>query len=92
MKKADKLAKDGYLRDSYNIFLKIYNDTNYFEAGYNAAMILMAMGQLNESESLMNNVYENTGNIKALEALSDIENEINQAKRLEKQINSSKNN
>ena len=72
---------------SYNIFLKIYNDSGYFEAGYNAAMILMAMGQLNEAKSLINNVYENTGNIKALEALSDIENEIKQAKRLENQIN-----
>ena len=91
MEEADKLAKDGNYKASYKAFLSIYDDINQFEAGYNAAMLLMAMGDLRGAESLMSEVYNNFGNPKAIEALNDIRNEIKQANRLSNQLNSSMN-
>ena len=86
MEEADKLAKDKSYKASYHAYLSIYNDINQFEAGYNAAMLLMAMGDLQGAEELMSEVYENFGNPKALEGLNDIRREIKMANRLNKQI------
>lgn len=90
MERADKLAKDGYLKESYNTFYDVYKKCGLFEAGYNAAMILMVSGDLNGAEALMGDVYNNTGNIKASQALSDIMNEIRQNKILKNQIEKSR--
>ena len=89
MKYADQLAKDGYLRESYNAFLNVYDSIGQFEAGYNAAMILMVLGEFESAESLMEDVYAKTGNYKASQGLTDIRNEIRQADILKKQTDSS---
>lgn len=86
MERADKLAKDGYLKESYNEFSQVYAQTKQMEAGYNAAMILMAMGDLNKAETLMTEVYSVSGSRKALDGLYDIRSEIKQAERLKNQI------
>lgn len=86
MKLADKLAKDGYFKESYNEFLKVYREHNQLEAGYNAAMILMAMGELNQAENLMAEICEKFNNSKAYESLYDIRNEIKQSEILNNQI------
>lgn len=90
MEEADKLAKDGKLKESFNKFYSIYNQTGLFEAGYNAAMILMVLGDFEKAEALMNRVYFETGNEKASKGLSDIMNEIRQKNILDSQINSRK--
>ena len=53
MKYADELAKDGYVEESYEKFFEIYEDQGIFEAGYNAAMLLEALGELDDAETLM---------------------------------------
>lgn len=87
MEHADELANDGYYKESYSEYIKIYMHTKKFEAGYNAAMLLLAMGELHSSEALMNEIYKNHGDKRALDALYDIRNEITQAERLDNQIN-----
>ena len=87
MKNADELAQSGYYKESYSQFIKIYMHKKQFEAGYNAAMLLLAMGELESSEALMSEVYRNHGDKRALDALYDIRNEIKQAKILDNQIN-----
>ena len=44
MEYAAKLAEKGYYDESYNKYVEIYNARNYFEAYYNAAIILEAKG------------------------------------------------
>lgn len=87
MANADELANSGYYKESYSEFIKVYMNTRQFEAGYNAALILLAMGELQSAESLMNEVYQNFGDKRALDALYDIRHEIEQAKLLDNQIN-----
>lgn len=87
MKHADELAKDRYYKESYSEYIKIYMHTKQFEAGYNAAMLLMAIGELRSADALMNEVYKNHGDKRALDAIYDIRNEIKQAELLDNQLN-----
>lgn len=81
-KDADKLADDGMIPESYNAFLKVYKSTGMFEAGYNAAILLEAQGYYQDAEMLMSELYENTKDDRAYEALKDIRYELNQYKKL----------
>lgn len=87
IKAADELARDGYLRESYEAFLEIYRDTNMLVAGYNAAMLLEALGSLEEAEALIKEVYVLYPESAVLDGLYDIQSEIRQAQRLHDQIN-----
>lgn len=87
MEHADSLAKNGYYHESYREFVNIYVNTGLMEAGYNAAMILMALGKLENAEKLMTDVYDNCRSPKVYDGLLDIKNEIRQAKILENQLN-----
>lgn len=89
MKAADKLAGDFKLDEAYAAFTEIYEDYGIMEAGYNAAMLQEAKGNLSLAESLMLEVYERYPVSKVSNGLSDIRYEISQADRLNKQINQS---
>lgn len=84
-KEADKLAKNGQVVQSYEMFASIYQSTALFEAGYNAAMLQLALGNLSVAQKLMNDLYTNTNDSKAAAALEDINREIKLAKKLKKQ-------
>lgn len=84
-KAADKLAKDGYLKDAYEKFSSIYQDIDMIEAGYNAAMLQMALGNLSEAERQMSDLYNKHPSTKTLSGLNDIKDEIAQAKKLKSQ-------
>ena len=56
MENANKLAKDGNYSAAYKAFMDVYNSNNQFEAGYNAAMILIAMNELESARSLMESI------------------------------------
>ncbi|MCR4579209.1 MAG: hypothetical protein K5681_02560 [Treponema sp.] len=86
IKAADDLAKKGFLKESYESFIKIYRDTNMLVAGYNAAMLLEAQGKLTEAESLMKEVYVLYPESAVLDGLYDIQSEIKQSQRLQNQI------
>lgn len=86
MKNADKLAKKNCITESYNEFIRIYRETELFEAGYNAAVLQLALGKLNTAKEIMEELYNKSFDKRALDALSDINNEIYQAQRLKNQI------
>ena len=86
MKNADKLAKKNCITESYDEFIRIYRETELFEAGYNAAVLQLALGNLNTAKEIMEELYNKSFDKRALDALSDINNEIYQAQRLKNQI------
>lgn len=86
IKAADGLAKDGYIKESYEQFIKIYDDTKMLVAGYNAAMLLEAQGKLTEAEALMKEVYDLYPESSVLDGLYDIQSELRQNQRLKGQI------
>ena len=88
MKAADKLADNGQLAKASEEFSAIYEETGLVEAGYNAAILQEALGNLSEAEKMMNEVYKRNPDTRVLKGLNDIQYEINQANRLKKQINS----
>lgn len=85
MKTAAQLAKESKLNDSYKAFVRIYDRTNLFEAGYNAALLQMVMGNLTMAENMMSSLYEETLDSRAYKALSDIRYEMEQAHILKNQ-------
>ena len=87
MKAADKLADDKHLSEASKEFQTIYEETGTVEAGYNAAILQEALGNLSEAESMMLEVYQQNPDNRVLKGLNDIRYEINQANRLQKQIN-----
>ena len=91
MEYADKLAKDGRLTLAYKEFLEIYNSTGMFEAGYNAAIILVAQEKYEEASDLMSDVYRTSGNLKARDALKEIQFEIQSRDKLQKQTETREN-
>lgn len=86
MKEADKLAKKGQLAAAESRFYAIYRNNGLFEAGYNAALLLQAMERYDEARALMSDVYRESGDKRAKEALKKIEAEIWDRERLEQQL------
>ncbi|MCQ2582747.1 MAG: hypothetical protein MJ160_02470 [Treponema sp.] len=85
MEYADKLADKGFLVESAEAFDNIYKETGLFEAGYNAGILYEALGLYYLAEERMTFLWNNYGDERALNALSDIKNEIDQKKRLDNQ-------
>lgn len=90
MKYADKLAEKGYLQESYNQFISVYNTTGLFEAGYNAAIILEAQGNYVEAKKLMSKLYTSTLDSRAAREIESINNELSQQNKLKEQENKRK--
>ena len=88
-KAAEKLADNGLVKESSAAFTKIYNETDLVEAGYNAAILQEALGNLSVAEKMMIEVYNKNPDNRVAKGLSDIRYEIQQAERLNKQISSS---
>ena len=86
MKAADELADDNQLTKASAEFQKIYEETDLLEAGYNAAILQEAMGNLSLAEEMMMDLYNHYPDQRVSKGLSDIRYEISQANRLQKQI------
>jgi hypothetical protein len=56
--------------------LEVYETTGMFEAGYNAAMLLVVLEKYDDAKILMTELYSQTGNQKAKTAIKDIQYEI----------------
>ena len=91
MKAADELAENAMLAKASDEFQKIYVETGLVEAGYNAAILQEALGNLSKAEQMMTEVYNANPDTRVVKGLADIQYEINQANRLKKQINESEN-
>ncbi len=85
MKLADQLAKEGLYEKSYEKFWEIYTSTGLFEAGYNASMVCVAMGDYEKARDIMTELVDTTGVKKAMKALTDINREIMLANRVAEQ-------
>ena len=85
LKRADKLADKGQLVDSYRIFKRVYDQSGYFVAGYNAALLQLAMGNLSQAKAEMQDVYKTSGDQRARDYIDYIDKEIQSAQRLQKQ-------
>lgn len=89
MKAADDLADNYMLEQASAEFTKIYEESNLVEAGYNAAILQEALGNLSVAERMMEELYLNNPDNRVAKGLEDIRYEIRQANRLRKQINAS---
>lgn len=89
MKAASELAENNKIQESSEQFQQIYMETGLVEAGYNAAILQEALGNLSVAERMMENVYNNNPDNRVAKGLADIQYEINQANRLKNQIKNS---
>jgi len=62
---AYKMAEQGNLRDSYEVFFQAWDQRTHLPSGYNAALLLEGLGQYSEALELMNQVYNKTGDSKS---------------------------
>lgn len=85
LKQADKLADKGELGESYRIYKRVYDQNGYFVAGYNAAMLQIALGNLSQARYEMEKVYAASGDSRARDALDFIDKEIASEQKLKKQ-------
>jgi len=85
--KADIYVKDGNIKTGYELFLRIYKEENLFEAGYNAAALLEAMGRFEEAKSLAEELSIRFGNKKVRRLISDINYEIEMDRKFKAQRN-----
>ena len=90
MKAADDMADDSRISQASDEFQKIYDETGLVEAGYNAAILQEALGNFSEAERRMTQVYQEHPDSRVAKGLADIQYEINQANRLQKQIGETK--
>lgn len=86
MKTADRFVKDGLLESARTLYLKIYDSRGYFEAGYNAAIILEAQGRYEDAYTEMHDLYLAFGDKRAATAMNDIRYEIESQRTLRDQL------
>ena len=87
-----RLAKE-YVRleelgQALELYELVYDEQGIFEAGYNAALIYQARGELYTARERMSGLFDVTGDRRASRALSNLEYEIAQSERLSRQIRS----
>ena len=86
-KKADIYVRDGETQIGYELFLKIYENEDLYEAGYNAAALLEAMGRYEEAKRLAEELAGRYGNKKVKRLIMDINNEIEMEQKFKAQRN-----
>lgn len=59
------LAGKGDFNQAYDIFINTWKQSRHLPSGYNAALLLEGMGRYDEALTLMNEVYNLTGNEKS---------------------------
>lgn len=61
-----QLVKDNQLYAASELFLRAWNESRDFASGYNASLLLEALGKRDQAMELMKNVYQLTNSPKAL--------------------------
>ena len=82
---ADEMVKAGNIEYAQQLFEEIYVKRGYLEAGYNAALLLEALGDLAGAVRLMQEVSDVFHDSRAGKALKDLQDEVASAKKLEYQ-------
>jgi hypothetical protein len=75
-KDAIALVKNGSYKSAQEAFQRIYQDTGSFEAGYNVAILIEIQGDLEGALAFMQEVYYQTGNLKARDGANRIQREL----------------
>jgi tetratricopeptide (TPR) repeat protein len=81
-----KLAEAGSLRASYSLFLDIWNQDRHFPSGYNAALLLEALGDLSGAIDLMEAVCDFSQNSACYEQIGRMKEALAKQGQAEKQI------
>jgi hypothetical protein len=82
MKQAKALLKEESFRSAYSLYETIYSDSLNFAAGFNAALCAEIMGDIAGAATLMQKVWEDTGNPKARAELSRLRSAISDIAKL----------
>lgn len=82
---ADEMVKAGNIEFACQKYEEIYVRRGYLEAGYNAALLREALGDLEGAIELMQEICDVFHDSRAIKALSDLESELASAKKLEHQ-------
>lgn len=82
MKTANKLAKDGLLNESQQLFESLYKEFHYPEALYNSAVLLASLQKYELAEKQLNELITIMPSTDAYNALNDVKKEIQQKQRL----------
>lgn len=82
MKAASTFAENKNYKRAYKEYTDLYNKTNYFEAAYNAALLLEAQSDLSGAYQEMYELFKKTQDKRALRALKDMKNEMEQEEKL----------
>lgn len=85
LKIANEHAKNGLIEEATKEYETYYNKTGNTTAGYNAALLYQAQGELYEAEYIMKEIAKD-GDKGAVRALKSIRYEIEQAEILQKQM------
>jgi len=86
VKQAYKMAEQGNLRGAYEVFFQAWDQSTHLPSGYNASLLLEGLGQYCEALALMNQVYNKTGDSKALAQLIRLKEVSSQQDEAMKQI------
>ncbi|MDR1596553.1 MAG: CsgG/HfaB family protein [Treponema sp.] len=65
MKNAKALLKEKSFRSAYTLYTTVYNDSLNFAAGFNAALCAEIGGDVEQAATLMQKLWDDTGNPKA---------------------------
>lgn len=87
LKRANELVKKGGYKEAYKIYINNWKSTNNPAAGYNGAILLEAEGDITGAITLMEDVYNTTGNSKAASDLRRLKRVLSDNEELEKQMN-----
>lgn len=85
-KSAYTLAQRGAYAQAYAQFLSLYELSGHVASGYNAALMLEALGRLAEAVDLMNDVYNRSGSPQAYAALVRMQEVKSQSDKAQRQI------
>lgn len=85
-KGAYTLAERGSYEAAYRQFLSLYEGNGHIASGYNAALLLEAMGRFTEAVDLMNDVYNRSGSRQAYTALLCMQEAKSQSEKAQRQI------
>lgn len=85
MKTANKLAKNGQLKEAQQLFISLYQSFHYPEALYNSALLLTALHDYQNAKKQLEEYISFNSSSDAIQALADVNNEIKNLERLNRQ-------
>ena len=85
MELAKKYVENNLIEKALDKYQEVYTETGMFEAGYNAAILYEAYGDLQTAKTIMTRLVDATGDKKAVSALANINYEIQQEEKLHQQ-------